>query len=226
MKTGDGGSGGAGEPPPLDSERESTSRERDDNLRVRIAEELRRVRDAVRDRALLERDPRSPLPPPAPVRAPERMPPLPEPAPEAAPPRPDNAALNAMWRILDAPRRSLRGLLGRLGGRRAGAALRRQQDFNARQVQFDNELLAYVEARLDATHRHYDRVLGLHGNHMGEIDERHLILQEELVAHVHDLVKRIDLVLGQAERGRLGLESALKDLRARVEELEERLRRG
>jgi len=159
------------------------------------------------------------------VRTPEKIPPLTE--PEAPPmlPRPDNSALNAMWRILDAPRRSLRGILGRFGGG-AGPVLRRQQDFNARQVQFDNELLAYVEARLDATHRHYDRILGLHGDHMGEIDERHLILQEELVAHVHDLVKRIDLVLGQAERGRLGLESALKDLRTRVAGLEERLRRG
>ena len=198
----------------------------DPNLRARVAEELRRIRDGVRDRALLEPDPRSPLPPPAPVRTPERLPPLTEPEAPPEPPRPDNSALNAMWRILDAPRRSLRGILGRFRGRGAGPALQRQQDFNARQVQFDNELLAYVEARLDATHRHYDRVLGLHGDHMGEIDERHLILQEELVAHVHDLVKRIDLVLGQAERGRLGLESALKDLRARVAGLEERLRRG
>jgi hypothetical protein len=198
----------------------------DPNLRARVAEELRRIRDGVRDRALLEPDPRSPLPPPAPVRTPERMPPLTVPPALPALPRPDNTALNAMWRILDAPRRSLRGILGRFRGRGAGPVLRRQQDFNARQVQFDNELLAYVEARLDATHRQYDRVLGLHGDHMGEIDERHIILQEELVAHVHDLVKRIDLVLGQAERGRLGLESALKDLRARVAGLEEQLRRG
>jgi hypothetical protein len=198
----------------------------DPNLRARVAEELRRIRDGVRDRALLEPDPRSPLPPPAPLRTPEPMPPLAVPEVPPAPPRPDNSALNAMWRILDAPRRSLRGILGRFRGRGAGPALQRQQDFNARQVQFDNELLAYVEARLDATHRQYDRVLGLHGDHMGEIDERHIILQEELVAHVHDLVKRIDLVLGQAERGRLGLESALKDLRARVAGLEERLRRG
>jgi hypothetical protein len=195
--------------------------------RQQVAEELRRVRDGVRDRALLEPDPRSPLPPPAPVRTPERMPPLPDTPPPAALPRPDNSALNTMWRILDAPGRSLRGLLGRFRGSGADAALQRQQDFNARQVQFDNELLAYFEARLDATHRHYDRILGLHGDHMGEIDERHLILQEELVAHVHDLVKRIDLVLDRAERGRLGLESGLKDLRARVAGLEERLlRRG
>ena len=44
----------------------------------------------------------------------------------------------------------------------------------------------------------------MHGRHMDEIDERHLILQEELVAHVHDLVKRIDLVLAEAERGPAG----------------------
>ena len=42
---------------------------------------------------------------------------------------------------------------------------------------------------------------------MGEIDERHLILQEELVAHVHDLVRRVDLVLSEAERGRLAWSS-------------------
>ncbi|PYQ13270.1 MAG: hypothetical protein DMF80_15275 [Acidobacteria bacterium] len=206
---------------------ESDSREREED-RQRVADELRRVRDAVRDRALLEPDPGSALPAPAPVRRPQKVPPVPEPAAPEAPPRPDNTALNALWRVLEAPRRSWRDVLRRFrgGGIDAPATLRRQQDFNARQVQFDNEVLAYVEARLDATHRHYDRILGLHGDHMGEIDERHLILQEELVAHVHDLVRRIDLVLGQAERGRFGLESALKDLRARVAALEERLRRG
>ena len=60
----------------------------DPNLRARVAEELRRIRDGVRDRALLEPDPRSPLPPPAPVRTPERMPPLTEPEAPPEPPRP------------------------------------------------------------------------------------------------------------------------------------------
>jgi hypothetical protein len=101
-----------------------------------------------------------------------------------------------------------------------------QVSFNSRQVQLDNETLAYVEARFAQTHRHYDDVLGVHGRHMAEIDERHLILQEELVAHVHDLVKRIDLVLAEAEKGRLSLEFALRDVRARVAKLEERLSRG
>jgi len=93
-------------------------------------------------------------------------------------------------------------------------------------VQFDNDLLAYVDAGVDAAHRHYDQVLGAYAKHMQEIDARHLILQEELVAHVHDLVKRVDLVLAASERGRLGLESGLKDVRARLARLEEALRRG
>jgi hypothetical protein len=53
-----------------------------------------------------------------------------------------------------------------------------------------------------------------------------MILQEELVAHVHDLVKRIDLVLAEAEQGRVGLEHGLRDVRARLVRLEERLFRG
>ena len=46
------------------------------------------------------------------------------------------------------------------------------------------------------------RCSAAYGRHMGEIDERHLILQEELVAHVHDLVRRVDLVLAEARAGR------------------------
>ena len=65
----------------------------------------------------------------------------------------------------------------------------------------------------------------IHGRHMGEIDERHLILQEELVAHVHDLVKRIDLVLAEAERGRSAWSRPAGPADA-PGRLEERLRRG
>ena len=101
-----------------------------------------------------------------------------------------------------------------------------QVSWNSRQVQLDNEILEYVDARLDVTHRHYDAVLGIHGRHIQDINERHLILQEELVAHVHDLVKRIDLVLAEAEKGRLSLEFALRDVRTRLARLEERLGRG
>jgi hypothetical protein len=69
-------------------------------------------------------------------------------------------------------------------------------------------------------------VLGGVGRHLGEIDERHLILQEELVAHVQDLVKRIDLVLAEGERSRRALDLALQALRTRVDRLEEPPKRG
>jgi hypothetical protein len=190
--------------------------------REKVADELRRVRESVRDRALLE-TPHA-LPEHRRVQVPGPMPA--DPAVEAVPrpARPDNAELNDLWRVSAAlegggwRRRLARGAL-RLLVRAVGA----QEAFNARQVRFDNEVLAYLDARLDATHRHYDAVLGIHGRHMGEIDERHLILQEELVAHVHDLVRRIDLVLAESERGRISLESALRDVRGRLARLEERL---
>lgn len=190
--------------------------------REKVAEELRRVRESVRDRALHE-SPRT-LPEHRAVGVPGPMPADPTVSAEPPPPRPDNAELNVLWRVSAAlegggwRRRLARGLM-RLLVRVVGA----QESFNARQVQFDNEVLAYVDARLEATHRHYDRILGIHGRHMGEIDERHLIVQEELVAHVHDLVRRIDLVLAESERGRISLESTLRDVRGRLARLEERL---
>jgi hypothetical protein len=195
--------------------------------RERVAEELRKVREAVRDRALFESGTRSVLPPPASVRVPEAVPQEPAPDLEPAPARPDGNAVNAMWPAQPASEPGgLRGRLLRALLRLLAPRLEAQVAFNSRQVQLDNELLAYVDARFDATHRHYDHVLGIHGRHMGEIDERHLIVQEELVAHVHDLVRRIDLVLSEAERGRLSSESGLRDVRTRLERLEERLARG
>ena len=190
--------------------------------RQQVADELRRVREAVRARALHQRA--AALPAARAVQVPGPMPPDPAAAPIAATPRPDNAALNAGWRVRDTlGGGGWRRLLARGLGRVLARVLDAQESFNSRQVQFDNALLDYIDARLTATHRHYDEVLGLHGRHMGEIDERHLILQEELVTHVHDLVRRIDLVLGEAERGRLGLERDLRDVRDRARQLEERL---
>jgi hypothetical protein len=61
---------------------------------------------------------------------------------------------------------------------------------------------------------------------MGEINERHLIIQRELVAHVHDLVRRIDLVLEQAQRGQTSLEFALREVRSRLVDIERRLGPG
>ena len=190
--------------------------------RQEVAEELRRVREAVRARALHERP--AVLPAAKGVAVPGPMPPDRAPAPIGATARPDNAALNAGWRVREAlGGGGWRRLLARGLGRVLARVLDAQESFNSRQVQFDNALLDYIDARLTATHRHYDDVLGLHGRHMGEIDERHLIVQEELVTHVHDLVRRIDLVLGEAERGRLGLERDLRELRDRMRQLEERL---
>jgi hypothetical protein len=190
--------------------------------RERVAEELRRVRDAVRDRASAEGRTAA-LPDPRPVATPGPMPPDPAAPPLPLPPRPDNADLNRLWPLRDAVAEGgLRRVVTRGLGRLLARLIDRQEAFNSRQVQFDNALLDYIDARLAGTHRHYDAVLGIHGRHMGEIDERHLIVQEELVAHVHDLVKRIDLVLSESERGRLGLELALRDVRARLLRLEQR----
>ena len=193
------------------------------NDRQQVADELRRVREGVRARGL--HDEPAALPSPAPVQVPGPMPPDRPAAPLEVAPRPDNAALNEGWRVRDAVGGGWRRLLARGLGRLLGRVLDAQESFNSRQVQFDNAILAYIDARLEATHRHYDEVLGLHGRHMGEIDERHLIVQEELVSHVHDLVRRIDLVLAVSERGRLGLERDLRDLRERARQIEERIGR-
>jgi len=192
--------------------------------RERVAEELRRVRDAVRDRALEGGPSGRALPAHGEVKTPGPMPPDEVPPPPKQPPRPDNADLNRLWELRGMLEQGgLRRMVTRGLGRLLARLIDRQEAFNSRQVQFDNALLDYIDARVEDTHRHYDAVLGIHGRHMGEIDERHLIMQEELVAHVHDLVKRIDLVLGESERGRLGLEFALRDIRARLLRLEEQL---
>jgi hypothetical protein len=186
-----------------------------------VAEELRRVRDEVRRRALLGGG--TPAPSAPEVREPRAVPreELPPEAPAPAPP--DAAAVNESWRA-EAPAPG--GRLRRLFERLLAPRLEAQRTFNARQVQLDNEILRYLEERFAATHRHYDRILGQYGRHLGEADERHMILQEELVAHVQDLVRRIDLVLAESHRGRLALEFALEDLRAHLTRLEEGLRRG
>jgi hypothetical protein len=192
----------------------------------KVAEELRRIREGVRGRALIERSPSDVLPAAAGVRT--SAAPTPETPPAAEPPvaRPDGASVNALW---DTSRvgvpGGLKGVVVRFVRRLIGPSLDAQVAFNSRQVQLDNEILAYIDARLDATHRHYDAVLGIHGRHMEDIDERHLILQEEVVAHVHDLVRRIDLVLSESERGRLSLEFALREVRERLTRLEARLSR-
>jgi hypothetical protein len=190
--------------------------------RRQVAAEIRRVREAVQGEDVPARSPEEVLGSPRQTPTPTAHP-LQEAAAAQAPvPRaPDAAAVNETWDTGAALARG--GRLARLLRRALAPALEAQVTFNSRQVQLDNELLAFLVARLEAIHRQYDGVLGIHGQHMQDIDTRHLILQEELVAHVHDLVRRIDLTLSEAERTRLSLESELRELRARVVELEAQL---
>jgi hypothetical protein len=190
-----------------------------------VAQELRRIRDGVRDAA--SQDPRPSPAPPASRDAPQALPQLRAPLAPDPPRRPDTGPVQELWPAQPAREPAgLKGALARLARRLLRPSLAAQADFNARQAQLDKELLDYLDERSAATHRHYDHVLGLYGRRMDEIDERHVLLSRELVSHVHDLVKRIDLVLSEAERGRLSLESALRDVRAQLTRLEERLPRG
>jgi hypothetical protein len=187
--------------------------------REAVAARLRQIREAVRERSLDAPT----LPEPRAAARSDALEPLPGAAPPPAPEPPDAAEVNAGWQTSRAP---AAGLWGRLVRRALTPFIDAQQAWNASQVRLDNRVLEYLSARFASTHGHYDRVLGLHGQRMQEIDERHLILQEELVQHVHDLVKRTDLVLAEAERGRVALEAALRELRRRLAVLEEKLPRG
>jgi hypothetical protein len=104
-----------------------------------------------------------------------------------------------------------------------GPFIERQVEMNSAQVQFDNAVVAYMDERMDRLVTQYDRVLGQHGKRMEEIDERHLILQQELIQHVHDLVKRIDFVFETAEQNHLYIEGFLRELREELGELASKL---
>jgi hypothetical protein len=198
--------------------------ERDD-----VAEELRRVRDEARRRARPAGGADS-TPTPAPTRHPgdttPRLTREDEVATEPAPPPPDAAAVNAAWPAEAGPPRGLGGFVRRLLERLLQPRFEAQRIFNSHQVQLDNEMLGYLERRSAATHRHYDRLLGDLGRRLDEADERHAILEKELVGHVQDLVRRIDLVLADANRGRASVEFALEDVRERLARLEKTLRRA
>jgi len=130
-------------------------------------------------------------------------------ATEPPPARPDLAPVNSMWDTSLAKPRG--GPLGRLVHRWLAPLFTSQAAFNSRQVQLDNALAEQLVA---------------HEKRMGEIDERHRLLQEDLVSHVQDLVTRIDLVLSRSEKDRVSLELALRDLRRELSSLQERLPRG
>jgi hypothetical protein len=153
-----------------------------------------------------------------------------------APISPDRSDLNRLWDVSTALQTAPSGRLARLFSplrkplQRVmrfvfGPFIEQQAEMNSAQVKFDNQLVEYVDERLDRISAHYDRLLGLHGKRMEEIDERHLILQQELIQHVHDLIKRIDFVFETAEQNHLYLEGFLREVRDEAQSLAERLDR-
>ena len=152
---------------------------------------------------------------------------------DSAPSSPGREELNELWDVSTAYRDPPPGLMGRLLGpirgplRRLlrfalGPVIERQVQVNSAQVRFDNEMVQYVDERLDRVSRHYDDILGQHGKRMEEIDARHLILQQELVRHVHDLVERIEFVFETAEINHLHVEAVLRETREELTALIEK----
>lgn len=185
---------------------------------------------SVRDRARESPDPRATLPPR--IEETKPMEPLPTStsttAAEKSVSSPGRAELNASWNVADAPPQGFLGKLvsplTRLVQRvLVGPLVERQVQMNSAQVRFDNEVIEYVDARLDRMTRHYDNVLGRHGKRMEEIDERHLILQRELIRHVHDLVERIEFVFESAETNHLHVDGALRETREELRDIAKRL---
>jgi hypothetical protein len=105
-----------------------------------------------------------------------------------------------------------------------GKTRQAQALFNADQVRLDNALVTWTAEHFAATHRHYDAVIDQMQKRMDEIDLRHRELERELVRHVHEMARRIDVVLGEGEKGRVSHEAALRSVRERLRALEEKLR--
>ena len=134
--------------------------------------------------------------------------------------------MNDSWRAEGRPPRGAAGVFSRLLDRVLGFRFEAQREFNAHQVQLDNALLEHLEKRFAATHEHYDRILGDLGRRLDEADARHARLEEELVTHVRDLVRRIDLVLTETHRGSASVQHDLEDLRAQLTRVKAALRRA
>ena len=136
------------------------------------------------------------------------------------PPPPDLRPVNDSWPA-GAP-----GAVGAIAALIDGSRERNrgaQVKFNSDQVQLDNALVAWTADHFAATHKHYDGVIAQMQNRMDDIDTRHRELSRELVRHVHEMARRIDLTLGEGEKGRVSHEAALRSLRERLRFLEEKL---
>ena len=185
-----------------------------------VAAEIRRVRETARESSEARA---ADLPAARPTAPASEARPVAAPAAAATPVRPPVDEVQRLASLREASSAQAGGTLYRFLRRILSPLVDTQTAFNASQARQNDALLDYVDARADATHRHYDAVLGQYGQHIADANERHRILQSELIAHVHDLVDRIDLVLAESERGRVSLEAALRDLRARLVRLEERV---
>ena len=203
--------------------------EPNDSPKEEVVGALRDVRERVRSQKNPSPKP-SPYPKPAEPHTSLGSVPAGDPPSTEPPSSPSTEKLNESWDVSTAfstrpPGRTsrlfslLRRPLQRIVRFALGPVVERQVEINSAQVQFDNQLIQYLDARLDRISAHYDQMLGLHGKRMEEIDERHLILQQELVRHVHELVKRIDFVFETAEQNHLYLEGSLRELREGVQKL-------
>jgi hypothetical protein len=133
---------------------------------------------------------------------------------------PDLGPVNKSWSVGGSRPSGISNLLD--GGSREKHR-EAQVKFNADQVQLDNALVSWTAAHFAATHTHYDAVIARMQKRMDDIDTRHRELERELVRHVHDMARRIDVVLGEGEKGRVSHEAALRSIRERLRALEEKL---
>ena len=188
--------------------------------RLKSAEALDRVVEAARG-ALEARAPERVLGDP--IRVETANPARESPAPPSwdPPTPPDLQPVNASW-TAGGPRPS--GAISSLLDGSREKDREAQVRFNSDQVQLDNALVTWTADHFAATHRHYDAVLAQMQQRMDDIDARHRELERELVRHVHEMARRIDVVLGEGEKGRVSHEAALRSVRERLRALEERLR--
>lgn len=184
--------------------------ESNDSLKDDVSSSLRDARERARSKAKPSAQP-SPY---SPLQQQKPLDSLTSAETQSTPVSPSRERLNELWDIAkgaDSPTGLLRRLVQRVLRFAWGPLIDRQVALNSEQVRFDNELVKYIDQRLDRICAHYDQMLGLHGKRMEEIDERHLILQQELIRHVHELVKRIDFVFETAEQNHLYLEGMLRE---------------
>ena len=146
---------------------------------------------------------------------------VPQAPPWQPPAPPDLHAVNESWTAGGKP--SSGGLASLVDGGREKSR-EAQVKFNANQVQLDNALVAWVAQHFVSTHEHYDQIVSTMQRRMDDIDRRHIELERELVRHVHEMARRIDVVLGEGEKGRVSHEAALRSVRERLRLIEEKLR--